>query len=856
MKRASISAAVAGVLLAGSMAGAQVQINELDSDTAGVDALEFVELWDGGVGNTALDGLVVVFFNGSAATNGAYAAFDLDTFTTNAQGFFLLGNAAVVPAPQVVFAGNTLQNGVDAVAIYIGNAVDFPNGTSPTTTNLIDAVVYETADPDDLDLQAALGLNTEVDESGLGDSTSASVGRLCFGGLFEPLAPPTPGASNGTCDEDIDGDGILNDDDNCPTVANPGQEDCDADGEGDACELDCDNNGLADACEILDNPALDCNQNGQLDFCEPDCNQNGLADVFEICLDPGLDCNENFQLDQCEPDCNFTGLPDTCDIEFGISLDVNGNLIPDECEPDCNGNGVPDDWDLIITPRIDANGDGIIDVCQNATALVINELLADPPTGPTGDANGDGTSNAIEDEFIEIVNNDGQAVDIGGWTISDNFGIRHVFPGGTVVADQCSIVIFGGGSPIGQFGGGVVQTSSTFALGLNNDGDTITLRDDIGHFVTSVTYGIEAGNNTSLTRSPDITGLTLVLHDAASGGILYSAGKRLNLALFDGCTRLTDTDLDGIPDVEDNCPSIANSQQADCDNDGTGDTCDNDPDNNGNGIADVCEVAAPPGLRINELRIDQTGTDLDEYVELKGTPGTSLDGLSLLIIGDGNGLSGVIEFAISLHGLSIPADGHFLIAENSFSLAPSQVNLNAGTALNMENGDNVTYVLVTNSTGTNGQDLDVDDNGVLDVTPWLITVDAVGVIDDVITQPLPPNNEHAYGVSLGFVDVVIEPVEFNPGHLYRCETSGTWTAGEFNPFIAGATDTAGVLNLPCPAAPCPSDVNGDDIVNVLDLLAVISAWGTANPAADINDDGVVNIIDLLAVISAWGACPD
>ncbi|MCO6511569.1 MAG: hypothetical protein J5I65_12325, partial [Aridibacter famidurans] len=44
---------------------ANIVINEIDSDTPGTDAAEFVELYDGGTGNTALDGLVVVFFNGS-----------------------------------------------------------------------------------------------------------------------------------------------------------------------------------------------------------------------------------------------------------------------------------------------------------------------------------------------------------------------------------------------------------------------------------------------------------------------------------------------------------------------------------------------------------------------------------------------------------------------------------------------------------------------------------------------------------------------------------------------------------------------------------------------------------------------
>ena len=54
--------------------------------------------------------------------------------------------------------------------------------------------------------------------------------------------------------------------------------------------------------------------------------------------------------------------------------------------------------------------------------------------------------------------------------------------------------------------------------------------------------------------------------------------------------------------------------------------------------------------------------------------------------------------------------------------------------------------------------------------------------------------------------------------------------------------------------PCPADVNGDGGVNILDLLAVVAAWGTADASADVNNDGTVNITDLLAVVSAWGSC--
>lgn len=45
---------------------------------------------------------------------------------------------------------------------------------------------------------------------------------------------------------DRDGDGILNDDDNCPDDANADQLDTDSDGEGDACDMDDDNDGVPD----------------------------------------------------------------------------------------------------------------------------------------------------------------------------------------------------------------------------------------------------------------------------------------------------------------------------------------------------------------------------------------------------------------------------------------------------------------------------------------------------------------------------------------------------------------------------------------------------------------------------------
>ena len=43
---------------------------------------------------------------------------------------------------------------------------------------------------------------------------------------------------------------------------------------------------------------------------------------------------------------------------------------------------------------------------------------------------------------------------------------------------------------------------------------------------------------------------------------------------------------------------------------------------------------------ITELRVDQTGADDDEFIELSGTPGESLEGLSFVILQDNGTIDG------------------------------------------------------------------------------------------------------------------------------------------------------------------------------------------------------------------------
>ena len=54
---------------------------------------------------------------------------------------------------------------------------------------------------------------------------------------------------------------------------------------------------------------------------------------------------------------------------------------------------------------------------------------------------------------------------------------------------------------------------------------------------------------------------------------------------------------------------------------------------------------------------------------------------------------------------------------------------------------------------------------------------------------------------------------------------------------------------------CESDTNGDDSINVTDLLKLLASWGACTDCvADINCDGTVNVTDLLDLLAAWGPC--
>ncbi|MDP5081657.1 MAG: endonuclease [Winogradskyella sp.] len=188
-----------------SLSGAQVLIiNELDCDNPSTDTEEFVEI-KSQTPNFSTDGYVLVFFNGSeSGGDSSYLTIDLSGFTTDSNGLLLIGSTGVAPYPQLLIAPNVIQNGADAVAIYQASPEDFPEETVATITNLVDVLLYGTADADDLTLIDIFNddpnfVNIEqIDEGSSGNTNSIQRNN---DGTYS-VGAPTPRQLN-------DGSGII-----------------------------------------------------------------------------------------------------------------------------------------------------------------------------------------------------------------------------------------------------------------------------------------------------------------------------------------------------------------------------------------------------------------------------------------------------------------------------------------------------------------------------------------------------------------------------------------------------------------------------------------------------------------------
>ena len=209
-------------------------------------------------------------------------------------------------------------------------------------------------------------------------------------------------------DPDADGDGIADASDNCPAISNPGQQNNDGDGQGDACDADDDNDGVADTtdnCDFTANPGqADNDGDGIGDACDADNDNDGVANGADNCPltdNPGQTNNDgDGQGDACDADDDNDGVGDAvdnCDLTGNPGqADSDGDGIGDVCDADNDNDGVADGADNCpLTANSDqTNTDGDLqgDACD---ADDDNDTVADgsdncPLTSNTGQANNDG----------------------------------------------------------------------------------------------------------------------------------------------------------------------------------------------------------------------------------------------------------------------------------------------------------------------------------------------------------------------------------------------------------------------------------------------------------------------------------
>ena len=148
-------------------------------------------------------------------------------------------------------------------------------------------------------------------------------------------------------------------------------------------------------------------------------------------------------------------------------------------------------------------------------ALIISEVLADPPEGLAGDANRDGQYNPHEDEFIELYNLGPVPISLAGWRLGDAGGLSEYFrfPFDAVIEPGSYVVLFGGGNPSG-FTIPVYTDDGTIGDGLTDSGEAIHLIDDRGHEIAFLSHPTWPDDQSLVRIAPDSS--TYVPHKTVS----------------------------------------------------------------------------------------------------------------------------------------------------------------------------------------------------------------------------------------------------------------------------------------------------------------------------------------------------